>query len=456
MARQRRVYRCTNCGLMLEQWIGRCPQCGEWNTIVEDTVDTVKDRSTRNQGIVSSPIPFNVIDTAGTISRTRTGISELDRVLGGGIVRGSFTLVGGDPGIGKSTILLQMANNVASNDVKVLYISGEESAEQLKMRGERLGIDSEDLLVYPEVVLENIREQILSSSPEIVIIDSIQSILSTEIDAPPGSIAQIRNGAGTLLEIAKGMNVTVFVVGHVTKDGWIAGPKMLEHLVDTVLYFEGDSSGAYRVLRTVKNRFGPTGEIGVFEMKADGLKEVKDPSHLFIHGHGGNLPGAAVMATIEGTRALLVEVQSLVSRSSFSMPRRISIGIDMSRLSVLLAVLEKRGGLKLSSSDVVVSVAGGIKVVDPAIDLSIIMAVASSAMDKPVPRGMVFIGEVGLNGEIRAVNRIDARVNEAKRMGFSRVAIPSSNSGSLEDTRGIKILPISSIRQAFGILGKQG
>lgn len=432
--------------------MGKCPQCGEWNTLVEEEL-TDKASAAPISMREGKPISFDAIEI-GTLYKKRCNIGELDRVLGGGIVEGSLVLVGGDPGIGKSTILLQMAHNLASSNMRVLYVTGEESAVQLKIRGERLGVGGAHLLIYPEVILEKIKEQIFFLSPGLVIIDSIQSVFSSRIDAPPGSVSQIRHCAGTLMEIAKGMNIPVFVIGHVTKDGWIAGPKMLEHLVDTVLYFEGDTSGAFRVLRTVKNRFGPTGEIGVFEMKANGLVEVKDPSGVFIHGLGGDLSGSAVMTTIEGTRAFVVEVQSLVSRTTFSMPKRISIGVDLSRISVLLAVMEKRAGLAFSNADVVISVAGGIKVTEPAADLAVVMAIASSALDKPLPKGMIFIGEVGLNGEIRAVSRIETRINEARKMGFSTVTIPDVNVLRLDKPpakAGIRLVPVVHIKDAFDL-----
>ncbi|HPA85929.1 MAG TPA: DNA repair protein RadA, partial [Deltaproteobacteria bacterium] len=331
----------------------------------------------------------------------------------------------------------------------VLYVSGEESAVQIKLRSERLGIVSDGILIYPEVVLEEIRQQIAAIRPDVVIVDSIQSVFSSQVDAPPGSVSQIREGAGILMEVAKGMNTVVFVVGHVTKDGWIAGPKMLEHMVDTVLYFEGDASGVYRILRTVKNRFGTSGEIGVFEMKSSGLVEVSDPSSIFIHGLGGDVAGSSVMATVEGSRAFVVEVQSLVSRTNYSMPKRISIGPDHSRLSVLLAVLEKRAGLILSHSDVVVNIAGGMRVSEPAVDLAVVMAIASSALDRPVKKGTVCIGEIGLGGEIRPVNHMEQRIKEALRTGFTHALIPASNRNSLDFVKGMELTPLSHVREAL-------
>jgi DNA repair protein RadA/Sms len=348
--------------------------------------------------------------------------------------------------------MLQMAHRLASSGMRVLYVSGEESAPQLKMRAHRLGIDSDGIMVYPEVVLERIRDEIEGMNSDIVIIDSIQSIFSSSIEAPPGGVSQIRHCAGILMEIAKGKGVTVFIVGHVTKDGWIAGPKMLEHMVDTVLTFEGDDTGAYRIVRTVKNRFGTSGEIGVFEMKASGLSEVKDPSSIFIHGLGGEVPGSAVMATIEGSRAFVVEVQALVSRTTFSMPRRIAMGSDQSRLSVLLAVLEKRAGIFLAQSDIVVNIAGGFKVTEPAVDLALVMAVASSAFDKPVPKGTVFIGEIGLSGELRPVNHMESRIREAMKMGFTQAVIPDANRDTLSEKNTMKIIASDHVKAALKIL----
>jgi DNA repair protein RadA/Sms len=320
------------------------------------------------------------------------------------------------------------------------------------MRSDRLGVTSERIFVYSEVVLEEIREEIARSKPDVVILDSIQSVYSSALEAPPGSVSQIRESAGVLMEIAKGMNTVVFVVGHVTKEGWIAGPKMLEHMVDTVLYFEGDSSGAYRILRAVKNRFGTSGEIGVFEMKSTGLQEVRDPSSIFIHGLGGEVSGSAVMATIEGSRAFVVEVQALVSKTTYSMPRRISIGSDQSRLSVLLAVLEKRSGVFLSGSDIVVNIAGGMKVGEPAVDLAVVMAILSGAMDKTLGKGMVCIGEIGLGGELRPVNHMESRLREARRMGFTTALIPAANIDSVSPTKGMKLIPLSHVRDAMGHL----
>jgi len=450
MAKPKKVFRCSSCGFTHPQFMGRCTQCGLWNTLEEDFIEEEKNISLRNT-CQARPINLKDISTHETC-RKACGIGELDRVLGGGVVDGSFVLIGGDPGIGKSTLMLQMAHRLASSGMRVLYVSGEESAPQLKMRAHRLGIDSDGIMVYPEVVLERIRDEIEGMNSDIVIIDSIQSIFSSSIEAPPGGVSQIRHCAGILMEIAKGKGVTVFIVGHVTKDGWIAGPKMLEHMVDTVLTFEGDYTGAYRIVRTVKNRFGTSGEIGVFEMKASGLSEVKDPSAIFIHGLGGEVPGSAVMATIEGSRAFVVEVQALVSRTTFSMPRRIAMGSDQSRLSVLLAVLEKRAGIFLAQSDIVVNIAGGFKVTEPAVDLALVMAVASSAFDKPVPKGTVFIGEIGLSGELRPVNHMESRIREAMKMGFTQAVIPDANRDTLSEKNTMKIIASDHVKAALKIL----
>jgi len=450
MAKPKKVFRCSSCGFTHPQFMGRCTQCGLWNTLEEDFIEEEKNISLRNT-CQARPINLKDISTHETC-RKACGIGELDRVLGGGVVDGSFVLIGGDPGIGKSTLMLQMAHRLASSGMRVLYVSGEESAPQLKMRAHRLGIDSDGIMVYPEVVLERIRDEIEGMNSDIVIIDSIQSIFSSSIEAPPGGVSQIRHCAGILMEIAKGKGVTVFIVGHVTKDGWIAGPKMLEHMVDTVLTFEGDDTGAYRIVRTVKNRFGTSGEIGVFEMKASGLSEVKDPSAIFIHGLGGEVPGSAVMATIEGSRAFVVEVQALVSRTTFSMPRRIAMGSDQSRLSVLLAVLEKRAGIFLAQSDIVVNIAGGFKVTEPAVDLALVMAVASSAFDKPVPKGTVFIGEIGLSGELRPVNHMESRIREAMKMGFTQAVIPDANRDTLSEKNTMKIIASDHVKAALKIL----
>jgi DNA repair protein RadA/Sms len=450
MAKPKKIFRCTSCGFIHMQFMGRCNQCGVWNSLEVDFIEEEKNISLRSTS-QARPVSLKEIES-NEDSRKASGIGELDRVLGGGVVVGSFVLIGGDPGIGKSTLMLQMADRLACSGMKVLYVSGEESAPQLKIRARRLVIDTDGILVYPEVILERIRDEIEGLSSDIVIIDSIQSIFSSSVEAPPGSVSQIRHCAGVLLEIAKGKGVTVFIVGHVTKDGWIAGPKMLEHMVDTVLTFEGDDTGAYRIVRTVKNRFGTSGEIGVFEMKATGLSEVKDPSSIFIHGLGGEVPGSAVMATIEGSRAFVVEVQALVSRTTFSMPRRIAMGSDQSRLTVLLAVLEKRAGIFLAQSDIVVNIAGGFKVTEPAVDLALVMAVASSAFDKPVPKGTVFIGEIGLSGELRPVNHMESRIREAIKMGFTQAVIPDANRDTLSKNNSIKIIAADHVKETLKIL----
>ncbi len=449
MAKARLNYTCEACRYVAPQWMGKCPQCGEWNTFIEEVqaggkVSLISERK-------SVPIALDRIEP-GDVSRKATGIAEFDRVLGGGVVPGSFILLGGDPGVGKSTIMLQMSQVLAESGCRIFYVSGEESAGQLKMRGMRLGVDSANIIVYTDVVLDNLKAELKAARADILIIDSIQSVYSSQVDAPPGSVSQIRHCAGLFMEFAKGLNIPVFVIGHVTKDGWIAGPKMLEHMVDTVVYFENHESGAYRVLRTVKNRFGPVGEIGVFEMQERGLVEVGDPSGIFIHGLGGEFSGTAVMSTIEGSRSFLIEIQSLVTKTSFSQPRRISIGIDQSKVSVLLAVMEKRAGIFLSSSDVVVNVAGGIKVQEPAIDLAIIMSLASSAMDRTLPTGMICMGEVGLNGEVRPVSHVELRLREAARMGFTKVVLASDNAAAVAKLKGLQLFPVKKIDDALAIL----
>jgi DNA repair protein RadA/Sms len=450
MAKNKKVYLCSSCGYSMPQWMGKCPQCNLWNTFVEERVEE-ESKAPGPGARQTKPVVLSEI-RAQESCRVSSTMDELDRVLGGGVVQGSLVLIGGDPGIGKSTLMLQMAYHLVSAGMKVLYVSGEESAFQLKMRADRLKLDSDGILVYPEVMLERITESIDELSPDLVVLDSIQSVFSSQVGAPPGSVSQIRHCAGVLMEVAKGKGITVFVVGHVTKDGWIAGPKMLEHLVDTVLYFEGDDSGVFRVVRAVKNRFGTSGEIGVFEMKSDGLQEVKDPSSIFIHGLGGEVAGSAVMSTFEGSRAFVVEVQALVSKTSFSMPRRIAMGSELSRLAVLLAVLEKRAGVFLSQSDIVVNIAGGFKVTEPAVDLAVVMAIASSALDKPLPKGLVCIGEIGLGGELRPVNHMEMRVREALKLGFSRAAVPENNRDTIPHMKGMDLLALPNVGSALKIL----
>ncbi len=451
MSKPRKVFSCSACGADFAQWMGRCPRCGEWNTLEEDRAPSARVH-TGIRPEREAPVPITAIATAG-LARCECGLPEVDRVLGGGVVPGSLVLIGGDPGVGKSTLMLQVSQSLAARGQRILYVSGEESPTQLKLRGERLGVKSDNILVYSEVTIESIRRQIGLIRPDLVIIDSIQAVFSAVQDSPPGSMSQIRHTAGVCMEIAKGEGVTIFVIGHVTKDGWIAGPKMLEHMVDTVLYFEGEHSGAFRILRAVKNRFGPTGEIGVFEMQDTGLREVQDPSSIFVHGLGGDVPGSAVMATLEGSRAIVAEVQSLVSSTAFSQPRRIAMGIDTSRLNVLLAVLEKRAGVFLSASDVVVNVAGGMKVIEPACDLAVAMAVASGTLDRVVPRGTVCIGEIGLAGELRPVGNMEARLREASRMGFTQAVIPKAGSESLAPPRrDFTLRPFVLIGNALSVL----
>lgn len=450
MARPKKVFRCTSCGFLHAQWMGRCSQCGLWNSLEEDVlVDERPSAARRNS--TARPVAMHEIAVDMTMRRTSL-IGELDRVLGGGVVEGSFVLIGGDPGIGKSTLMLQMTHSLSSSGLRALYVSGEESAPQIRMRAQRLGLADSGIMIFPEVVMERIRDEIEGGAYDLVIIDSIQSVYSESIGAPPGSVSQIRHCARVLMEIAKVRGVTVFMVGHVTKDGLVAGPKILEHMVDTVLSFEGDDTGAYRIVRTSKNRFGTSGEIGVFEMKQAGLFEVKDPSAIFIQGLGGESPGSAVMATCEGSRSFVVEVQALVSRTSYSMPKRIAMGSDPSRLAVLLAVMEKRAGLYLAQSDIVVNVAGGIKVTEPAVDLALVMAVASSAFDRVVPKGTVFIGEIGLSGELRPVIHMESRVREALKMGFTRIVVPDANRDSLSRSDGAEIMLFPDVASALKML----
>jgi DNA repair protein RadA/Sms len=392
------------------------------------------------------PMPIEEIP-AEEGERTLTGIVEIDRVLGGGIVSGSAILIGGEPGIGKSTLMLQVMKNLAQNGQKVLYVSGEESAHQIKLRSNRIGAAARDLLVLVEVSLEKILEQIKKIEPAIVVIDSIQTVYSGDLMSAPGSVGQVREASSRLILSAKKNGIPVFLIGHVTKDGSIAGPKVLEHMVDTVLYFEGDSGHAYRIIRSIKNRFGPTNEIGVFEMQDNGLKEVPNPSAFFLAERPQNAPGSVVVSSLEGTRPILVEIQALVSQSNLGMPRRTAIGVDHNRVSLLVAVLDKICGLHLGGSDIFINVAGGVRVEEPAVDLGVVAAMASSFLDRPVDARTVILGEVGLTGEVRAVSQMEIRVKEAARLGFNRCIVPRTNVASLTKVAKMEISAISSLKE---------
>lgn len=448
------VFFCQNCGYESSKWLGQCPGCREWNSFTEEPTAPKKavQKKVGTAGLKNlTPVSLaNVQTNEG--QRISSGIGELDRVLGGGIVVGSLVLVGGDPGIGKSTLLLQVCHNLVQAGRKVLYISGEESAQQIKLRAQRIGDFEKDLLLYCETNLELIQTVLEQTRPEIVVIDSIQTMFSDEVSSAPGSVSQVRESTNVFMQIAKGLGISVFLVGHVTKEGVVAGPRVLEHMVDTVLYFEGDRHAAYRILRGVKNRFGSTNEIGVFEMRDIGLTEVENPSEYMLSGRPEDASGSVVACSIEGTRPVLIEIQALVCQSNLPMPRRTTAGTDFNRVNLLLAVLEKRAGMHLSACDVYVNIAGGIKMNEPAIDLGLIIAVVSSFKDIPVDEKTIAFGEVGLSGEIRAVNMAQQRVQEAKKLGFHTVLMPEVSLKTVTKTEGIHIVGLKNVRDAVRYL----
>lgn len=438
---------CQSCGYESAKWMGQCPGCKEWNTFVEELpVSKSTGKNAGNTMVKNDPVSLRQIDLKEDASLS-SGLVELDRVLGGGIVEGSLVLVGGDPGIGKSTLLLQMCRHLAQKGIKVLYISGEESLRQIKLRARRIGEFTDALLLLCETSLGVIEQVIERQKPQAVIIDSIQTMYNEEIASAPGSVSQVRESTSVLLQIAKGKGVSIFIVGHVTKEGNVAGPRVLEHMVDTVLYFEGDRHASYRILRSVKNRFGSTNEIGVFEMRDTGLVEVKNPSDFLLDGRPQDASGSVVACSMEGTRPILIEVQALVCKTNFGIPRRTAAGADFNRVNLLMAVLEKRLGLNLANCDAYVNIAGGIKMHEPAIDLGIVLAVISSYRDRPIPDSVIAFGEVGLSGEIRAVSMAEQRVQEAKKLGFEMVILPKVSLKTVDKIKGIRLLGIQSLKE---------
>ena len=448
------VYFCQECGYESAKWMGQCPGCKSWNTFVEETVSTKKPSSSgamKSSEKRQEPVILKDISLSED-ERQTTQIGELDRVLGGGIVPGSLVLVGGDPGIGKSTLLLQVCRNLAEKQVSVLYISGEESLRQIKLRANRIGQFTDKMQLLCETNLEVIREVIERRKPDVVVIDSIQTMFHEDVSSAPGSVSQVRESTNILMQIAKGMGVSIFIVGHVTKEGNVAGPRTLEHMVDSVLYFEGDRNHGFRILRGVKNRFGSTNEIGVFTMTEKGLEEVDNPSQALLNGRPQNVSGSVVVSSLEGTRPILVELQALVCQTNFNMPRRTSVGIDYNRVNLILAVMEKRVGMNLWGYDAYVNIAGGMKVNDTAVDLGVAFAIASSMNNKVVPSDTMIIGEIGLAGEIRGVTNVLQRVKEADKMGFATCIIPKSNYDKAMDKLNVKILCVSTLVEALSLL----
>ncbi|GFE62059.1 DNA repair protein RadA [Geobacter sp. AOG2] len=439
------VFTCQKCGCQSPKWLGKCPDCGAWNSMAEEAV--AKPAHGLPAGGASRPVPICDVP-AQSETRISCGIVELDRVLGGGIVPGSLVLIGGDPGIGKSTLLLQAMHNLAAGGGPVLYVSGEESASQTRLRGERLGVSHKGLLVLAENSLEAIIAHAIALKPQALVVDSIQTVWTSSLESAPGSVSQVRESAGKLMLLAKGNNIPAFIVGHVTKDGAIAGPRVLEHMVDTVLYFEGDGSHPFRILRAVKNRFGSTNEIGVFEMKQEGLCCVDNPSELFLAERPLGVAGSVVTTSLEGSRPLLVELQALVSQSSYGVPRRTTIGVDHNRLALLVAVLEKKVGLHLGGQDIFLNAAGGVRLNEPAADLAMIMAVASSHLDKVIAPQSVVLGEVGLAGEVRAVTQPEQRIAEAEKLGFRTAILPAGNLKRLKKGK-IRLVGVSSVEEAM-------
>lgn len=453
MSKQKSFFVCQECGYESSGWLGKCPACNQWNTFVEEAVESGSKNSRSPALINVKPVRINDIDIEGE-ERYLTGMKEMDRVLGGGIVRGSLVLVGGDPGIGKSTLLLQICDKVNVRS-KVLYISGEESIKQIKIRADRLNVKNPNLLMISETNFKVIQASCENEQPDLIIVDSIQTMFNDELSAAPGSVSQVREITAGLMRIAKSMNIAVIIVGHVTKEGAIAGPRVLEHMVDTVLYFEGERHLSYRVLRAVKNRFGSTNEIGIFEMRDIGLVEIDNPSSMMLSGRSESVPGSVVVSSLEGTRPMLIEIQALVCPTSFGMPRRMATGIDYNRITMLMAVLEKRVGMQLHSFDAYVNVVGGLKIDEPACDLGVVAAIASSFRNVPVDINTVVIGEVGLTGEVRAVNQVDKRVMEAMRIGFKNCIVPARNFKmikQMKDLKDINIKYVENVHEALSIL----
>jgi len=443
-------YVCQSCGYQAPKWLGKCPGCQAWNTFIEERVAEEKapERDLFGFEINAVPTPITEI-VAEEKGRLQIGIGEFDRVLGGGIVLGSVVLVGGDPGIGKSTLLLQAMHCLASNEEKVLYVSGEESLQQTKMRADRLGVSSPHLFVVSETSVEKILQDIQTVRPSVVVVDSVQTISSSDLPSTPGSISQVREVASRLLYMAKNLSIPVFLIGHVTKEGFIAGPKVLEHMVDTVLYIEGESTHSFRILRAAKNRFGSTHEIGVFEMKDSGLTEVRSPSEFFLSERALSASGSLVLPSMEGSRPILVEVQALVVSTNFGMPRRTAQGVDTNRVSLLAAVMEKRLGFHLFNQDIFLNIAGGMQVEEPAADLAVISAIASSFRDKPIDPGMVVFGEVGLGGEVRGISQPELRIKESTKLGFKRCLLPEQNREKMKGEREIELIGVKTVQEAI-------
>lgn len=454
MAKEKKstAFFCQSCGYESAKWMGQCPGCKEWNSFVEERVVTGNTKTIQSHlAAAQEPIQLSDIPLDDE-KRMLTKMSELDRVLGGGIVAGSLTLIGGDPGIGKSTLLLQMCNQIAGDNCTVLYISGEESLRQIKLRAQRVGNCPKQLLFLCETNLALIEATLEKWKPTVVVIDSIQTMYSAEVTSAPGSISQVREATGALLRMAKGMNISIFIVGHVTREGTVAGPRVLEHMVDTVLYFEGDRHASYRVLRGVKNRFGSTNEIGVFEMREEGLVEVANPSQYMLNGRPEGASGSVVSCSMEGTRPILTEVQALVSHSNFGLPRRQAIGTDLNRVNLLMAVLEKRVGLQLGDQDAYVNLAGGLRITEPSLDLGIVLAIASSFRNRPVDEHTVAFGEVGLSGEVRSVSMAEQRVKEARKLGFTTCIVPYANLAAVQKMEGITIRGVKSVADAIDFI----
>ena len=450
MAKAKQMYFCQECGYESTKWLGQCPGCRNWNTFVEEKLVV---GAGKHSGKTEAAAPTSILNiTTSEDTRIGTGMKELDRVLGGGIVKGSLTLVGGDPGIGKSTLLLQVCRNLTGAEHKVLYASGEESLQQIKLRAERLGGFTKDMLLLCETNLDVIEGTVTKVMPEVVIIDSIQTMYLEDVGSGAGSVSQVREVTGRLMRIAKQLDVAIFIVGHVTKEGTVAGPRTLEHMVDTVLYFEGEKNAIYRVLRGVKNRFGSTNEIGVFEMKDIGLYEVENPSQVMLNGRPLDAAGSVVVCSMEGTRPILIEIQALVCQSNFNLPRRTSVGIDYNRVNLLMAVLEKRAGLMLAGNDAYVNLAGGMRLNEPAIDLGIIVALVSSFKNNPIDAHTIIFGEVGLAGEVRGVSMAAQRVKEAAKMGFTTCILPKINCDGIEEISGMKLVGVKNISEVLAYI----